>query len=106
MYLPYGVNKQGQLINIDQVARGRTSLHCPYCGVRLMAWKGAQLTPHFAHDGATCRDIGRSNTFITLPIYDSFWLQLSAKAWEALQAFQDEHFTFVRRRLAGRPGGW
>jgi hypothetical protein len=35
MYLPYGVDEQGQLVYIDQVARGKTTLCCPYCGVRL-----------------------------------------------------------------------
>lgn len=90
MYLPYGVNEHGRLIYIDQVARGRTTLHCPYCGIRLLARKGTQLTPHFAHDGATCRDVKRADTAITLPVYDSFRLQLSAKAWAALRAFYDE----------------
>jgi competence CoiA-like predicted nuclease len=45
------VNGDEQLVSIDQVARGRTTLHCPYCGVRLLARKGVRLTPHFTHDG-------------------------------------------------------
>jgi hypothetical protein len=90
MYLPYGVNDDGQLIYIDQVGRGRTSLHCPYCGMGLIARKGAQVSPHFAHDGATCREAGRSAERIALPAYDSFQLRLSPREWESLRAFHDE----------------
>lgn len=91
MYLPYGVNENGQLVYIDQAARGRTSLRCPYCGVTLIARKGARLAPHFAHDGATCREMKRADTAIALPVYDSFRLHLSGKVWEALRAFHDEN---------------
>lgn len=93
MYLPYGVNGDGQLVYIDQVARGRTPLRCPYCGTRLLARKGARVAPHFAHDGATCRDVKRADTAVALPVYDSFRLQLSAKAWAALRALHDEGHT-------------
>jgi hypothetical protein len=98
MYLPYGVDEQGQLVDIDQVARGKTTLCCPYCGVRLLARKGERLAPHFAHDGKTCREAKRSDRLIALPVYDSFRLHLSGKAWEALRAFHDEHDDFE--------GGW
>lgn len=90
MYLPYGINEQGQLVDIDQVARGKTTLCCPYCGVRLLARKGMKIAPHFAHDGKTCREVKRSNRLIALPVYDAFRLHLPGKAWEALRRFHDD----------------
>jgi hypothetical protein len=87
MYLPYGVNDDGQLIYIDQVARGRTSLHCPYCGRGLIARKGDVIAPHFAHDGQTCRDVKRSTDAISLPCYDSFYSHVPTKARPLLRAF-------------------
>jgi hypothetical protein len=91
MYLSYGVNEQGQLVYIDQVGRGKTTLRCPYCAVPLIARKGERLAPHFAHDGKTCREARRSDAVITLPVYDSFRLHLSGKVWEALRRFHDEN---------------
>ncbi len=90
MYLPYGVNEQGQLVYIDSVGRGRTALKCPYCGVLLIARKGERLAPHFAHDGKTCREAKRSGETVALPVYDSFRLHLSGRVWEALRMFHDE----------------
>ena len=90
MYLPYGVSEQGQLVYIESVARGKTSLLCPYCNVLLIARKGELLAPHFAHDGKTCREVKRASDSITLPVYDSFRLHLSGKLWEALRRFHDE----------------
>lgn len=94
MYLPYGVDEHHQLIGIDQVPRGRTRLRCPYCGVTLLARKGTRIAPHFAHAGSTCRQVKRSDAAIRLPVYDSFRLNLSGKAWEALRAFHDENDDF------------
>lgn len=90
MYLPYGVNESGQLIYIDQVGRGRTALRCPYCGVKLIARKGARLAPHFAHNGATCRQVKRAEAAIALPVYDSFRLHLTGRQWEALRDYHDD----------------
>lgn len=89
-YLPYGANESGQLVYIDQVGRGRTLLLCLYCGVKLIARKGSRLAPHFAHDGATCRQVKRAEAAITLPVYDSFRLHLIDKQWETLRDFHDE----------------
>lgn len=94
MYLPYGVNESGQLVYIDQVRRGRTSLCCPYCGVKLIARKGMRLAPHFAHEGATCRQIKRTEAAFALPVYDSFRLHLTGRQWEALRDFHDEESTY------------
>ncbi len=90
MYLPYGINEQGQLVYIESVGRGKTALKCPYCAVPLIARKGERLAPHFAHDGATCREARRSSETVALPVYDSFRLHLSGKMWEALWQFHDE----------------
>lgn len=90
MYLPYGVNDQGQLVYIEEVRRGKTMLKCPYCAIPLIARKGEQLAPHFAHDGKTCREAKRSSETVALPVYDSFRLHLSGKVWEALRTFHDE----------------
>lgn len=91
MYLPYGVNDDGQLVYIESVGRGKTTLRCPYCNMRLIARKGERLAPHFAHDGKTCREVKRSSEAVALPVYDSFRMHLSAKAWEALRRFHDEN---------------
>ncbi len=93
MYLPYGVNDRGQLVYIESVGRGRTTLKCPYCGVRLIARKGERIAPHFSHDGATCREVKRPSETLELPIYDSFRLHLSGRTWEALRRFHDEEDT-------------
>lgn len=90
MYLPYGVNEQGQLVYIESVGRGKTALKCPYCATPLIARKGTQIAPHFAHAGKTCREVRRSTETVALPVYDSFRLHLSGKVWEALRRFHDE----------------
>jgi hypothetical protein len=91
MYLSYGVSQHGELVEIDQVARGRTTLQCPYCGVTLIARKGTQLAAHFAHEGNTCRPMSWSQNVIALPVYDSFRLHLSARDWDSLRRFHDEN---------------
>jgi hypothetical protein len=91
MYLPYGVNDDGHLVYVESVGRGRTTLRCPYCNTPLIARKGERLAPHFAHDGKTCREVKRSSETVALPVYDSFRLHLSGKAWEALRRFHDEN---------------
>lgn len=90
MYLPYGINEQGQLVYIESVGRGKTALKCPYCATPLIARKGTQIAPHFAHDGKTCRELKRTSEGIALPVYDSFRLHLSGKVWEALRRFHDD----------------
>lgn len=90
LYLPYGVNADGELVYIDQVPRGRTALRCPYCGVSLMARKGLHIAAHFAHDGPTCRAVKRAATAFSLPVYDSFNLHLRPKDLAMLRSFHDE----------------
>lgn len=91
MYLPYGVNEDGQLVYVESVPRGKTALRCPYCNMLLIARKVEHLAPHFAHDGKTCREVKRSSEVVALPVYDSFRLHLSGKTWEALRKFHDEN---------------
>lgn len=79
MWLPYGIDEQGELVHIEDVRRGKTSLGCPYCGAALSAHKGRQKAPHFAHTHQTCRAVGRRDV-PTLPFYDRFDLGLSRRA--------------------------
>ena len=57
MWLKYGVNKEGILICIEDINRGKTSLKCPYCHSDLTAKKGKVKEHHFAHNDQTCRPI-------------------------------------------------
>ena len=93
MWLRYGVDTDNQLIEIEDVASGRTNLICPYCGKTLIAKKGRIKEHHFAHDGETCnlvikrepRDIPR------LPLYDAFNIFLSGKELEQLKKLWHRH---------------
>lgn len=53
MLLPYG-KKDGHLIHISEVDRGKTKLVCPYCQQLLIAKKGKKIAHHFAHEGKSC----------------------------------------------------
>lgn len=94
IYLTHGVNSDGQLIAVESVSRGKTALRCPYCNMPLIARRGAQIAPHFAHDGQTCREVKRSADAIALPAYNSFQLHLKPHVWEALQQFHNEEKHF------------
>ncbi len=63
MLLPYG-QKNGHLIHISEVKRGRTDLVCPYCQQTLIARKGKQLAHHFAHETKSC--LSGNNDFFGL----------------------------------------
>lgn len=90
-YLPFGQNADGELIHIEQVQRGKSSLVCPYCGVKLLARKGDILSPHFAHDGQTCRPVDSLNPAFQLPGYETFDLGLDASTIKTLKRVYDEH---------------
>ncbi len=62
MFLIYGLGATGDLIRIDQVSSGKTSLVCPYCQKALIARRGKILAHHFAHAGATCRPASGDTT--------------------------------------------
>jgi hypothetical protein len=71
MFLQHGLDERGELIPVDAVERGRTTLACPYCATGLVAKKGRVLAPHFAHDGATCRESSERGA-ARIPLYDDF----------------------------------
>lgn len=70
-FLHHGVDAAGELIAVEVVDRGRTALACPYCSTGLIAKKGRILAPHFAHDGATCRE-SHERAAARVPLYDDF----------------------------------
>lgn len=70
-FLHHGVDAAGELVAVEAVERGRTALVCPYCATGLIAKKGRVLAPHFAHDGATCRD-SHERSAARIPLYDDF----------------------------------
>lgn len=86
MFLTHGLNEHDELMPVEAVPSGRTSLTCPYCGQGLIARKGRILAWHFAHDGETCRDVAQNNDRITVPFYDKFDLGLSKRLFETLTA--------------------
>lgn len=105
MYLEYGVDDHGELVDVGQVARGKTKLCCPYCGGLLLARKGHIKNHHFAHLGESCRQVSRDPSVIAVPGYDNFNLHLPPRALKALREFVSrengdirylEHFELIR----------
>ncbi|KYC34599.1 helicase [Scytonema hofmannii PCC 7110] len=97
MWLNYGVNQDGALVFIDDVPKGKTQLHCPYCSGRLTAKKGTRKEHHFAHTEDTCREVSRSTDIPTLPLFDKFHLELTGKELEQLEKFwRKGHCSMVR----------
>ncbi len=78
MWLKYGVDEAGTLVNIEDTIRGKTPLKCPYCDCRLTAKKGKIKEHHFAHTEETCRRVAKRE-FPVLPLYDNFNIHLSGK---------------------------
>src|SRR5258708_21176562 len=89
MWLQYAVSDNGEMISINQVGRGATTLRCPYCNSLLLAKKGRIKAHHFAHAGETCRQMQRSDDVVALPAYDDFNLHLPPKVLDALLRFPD-----------------
>lgn len=87
MWLRYGVDANNKLIEIGEVASGRTNLICPYCGRALIAKKGKIKEHHFAHDGETCNLIIKREPrdIPHLPLYDAFDIYLTGKQLEQLK---------------------
>ena len=88
--LKYGVNSQGKLITIEEVTSGKTDLVCPFCDRHLTAKKGKIKQHHFAHTGETCLRV-RKGKLPSLPLYDNFHLQLSAKHFQLLKDLWREY---------------
>lgn len=90
MLLRYGVNENNALVGIEGVSSGKTHLKCPYCGESLTAKKGRIKEHHFAHHGQTCLIVARGK-IPSLPLYDNFNIQLSAKELEELKVFWNNY---------------
>lgn len=88
--LEYGVNPEGELTTIAEVASGKTNLVCPFCDRQLTAKKGKIKQHHFAHSGETCLRV-RKGKLPSLPLYNNFHLQLSAKHFQLLKDLWREY---------------
>jgi hypothetical protein len=94
MWLKFGVAPDGELTNIDEVARGKTNLACLYCGGSLTAKKGSVKEHHFAHTGETCKPVSqriKTKAFPSLPLYDNFSIQLKGEELEQLKVLWKEY---------------
>lgn len=93
IFLPYGLNKEGEMRHISQVKSGQTQLSCPFCGASLIAKKGSRLTHHFAHAGQTCKQVAEGKTdglSIEIPFYSDFFSsKLSDSEQRAVQILYD-----------------
>ncbi len=93
MWLRYGVDGNNKLIEIENVASGKTNLICPYCGKALIAKKGKVKEHHFAHNGETCSVIikRKPRDIPHLPLYDAFNIFLTGKELEQLKKLWHRH---------------
>lgn len=85
MWLNYGVDRDSNLVYIQEVPSGKTELFCPYCSSPLIAKKGKIKQHHFAHSEQTCLVVETKKELPTLPLYDNFHIQLSGKSLQFLQ---------------------
>lgn len=90
MWLKYGVDEEGILVCIEDVASGKSLLKCPYCQGGLTAKKGKVKEHHFSHHGETCRPVA-NREFPTLPLYDNFNSQISGKDLAQLKLLWQEY---------------
>jgi hypothetical protein len=90
MWLNYGVDKNGNLVYIEDVSSGKTRLKCPYCNGILTAKKGKIKEHHFAHNEETCQPVAKGE-FPVLPLYDKFNVQLSGKDFKLLKLLWNEY---------------
>lgn len=91
MGLTYGVTRDGTLLTIADVKSGKTNLICPFCSRPLIAKKGKVKQHHFAHvGGETCLRVKRGQ-LPSLPLYDNFGLQLSAKDFQLVKQLWREY---------------
>jgi len=94
MWLKFGVAPDGELRGIDEVVRGKTNLACLYCGGSLTAKKGSVKEHHFAHTEETCKPVSqriKTKAFPSLPLYDSFNIQLKGEELEQLKVLWKEY---------------
>jgi hypothetical protein len=94
MWLKFGVSPAGELVGVDEVARGKTKLTCLYCGGPLTARKGMVKEHHFAHTETTCNPVIhriKTKAFPSLPLYDNFLIQLKGEELERLKVLWREY---------------
>jgi len=94
MWLKFGVAPSGELTSIDEAVRGKTQLTCFYCGGSLTAKKGSVKEHHFAHTEETCKPVSqriKTKAFPSLPLYDSFNIQLKGEELEQLKVLWKEY---------------
>ncbi|MGE5658854.1 MAG: GIY-YIG nuclease family protein, partial [Actinomycetota bacterium] len=94
MWLKFGVAPSGELVSIDEVARGKTNLTCLYCGGELTAKKGSIKEHHFAHTAETCKPVSqriKTKAFPSLPLYDNFHIQLKGEELDQLKVLWREY---------------
>ncbi len=96
MWLQYGVDKDNTLVDIEDASSGKTRLKCPYCGGALTAKKGKVQEHHFAHSEQTCREVTRTcdRETPTLPLYNSFNINLTGKELEKLKSLWNKYGSF------------
>lgn len=64
------MNESGEVVSVETVGSGLTSLRCPFCSGYLIARKGAIKEHHFAHAGDTCLESKLTIQQTGLPFYD------------------------------------
>ena len=117
LFLQYGVDEHGALIDIAQVRRGLTVLRCPYCNRLLIARKGEKVAHHFAHRDETCNPASRDMHELAIPAYDNFNLHLPGRAVKELhiwvlnpdvanKTILENHHLLVWNDFKGRSGGY
>jgi len=91
MWLTYGLDANENLVEIREVASGKTHLRCPYCDGQLTAKKGKVKQHHFAHTLETCRFVAnRGKEPPELPLYENFNF-LSSKEFERLKELWSQY---------------
>ena len=83
MWLQYALDKDGNLVSVYDVPRGRSDIRCPYCQGELTAKKGKIKAHHFAHLNDTCNHVQTSDS-VSLPLYDRFDLGIDPKILKIL----------------------
>ena len=79
----YALDKDGNLVSVYDVPRGRSDIRCPYCQGELTAKKGKIKAHHFAHLNDTCNHVQTSDS-VSLPLYDRFDLGIDPKILKIL----------------------
>ena len=91
MWLQYALDKDNNLVSIDEVKRGRSNVRCPYCQGELIAKKGKIKAHHFAHTEETC-NWAVTNRNINLPLFWGFNLVLSRSYLNSLIELEQRNF--------------